>query len=105
LAAYAKAPWSLRAYAVLIVGTALVFAILEGGESSWLRVCWAVAFSVLVCTGNRFFWWFLVVMNGLLLVTAPLLMEQWLLSMALSAAGLTCLLVPESRQYVFQPAG
>lgn len=104
MAAYVKAPWGLRIYAALIVGTALVAAIAVGGERSWIQVCWAGVFSVLVCTGNRFFWWFVVVLNILVLIAAPFFFAQWWISMALSAAGLACLLAPDSRRYVFERA-
>jgi hypothetical protein len=105
MSAIAQAPWSLRAYAALVVGTGLAVAVFTPAESSWVRVLWAVVFAVCVCTGNRFVWWFVVTANAVVLVASPFLFGQWLAPMALSLAGLVCLLAPASRDYVFTHKG
>ena len=96
-----KAPWSLRSYAALISARAFLAALATGGSQSWTRVFWAAVIGIGVSSGSRFFWWFCIVVNGLVLIAAPFVSSNLWRSIPLNLVGLTLLLVPESRRYVF----
>ena len=102
MTAIQRAPWSLRAYAALLLAVAVLFALAEGGSQNWTRVAWAGVWGILACTGSRPIWWLPVAGNVLATFVVPLLVSgvPWI-AIPLGLVALALLLAPESRRYVF----